>query len=187
VTLDLSRSGCPTRYHGCASRGEEAPPEVEKPYIDLIRREYYTLPQIMRCEAWNAELVTSICDGGTASRVQRRRFSRRRWTNDSVAGLKNTLILAAASTILGVVIGMMLAIMGISRSPWLRIPARVYTDIFRGLPAIVTILLIGQGFARLGRELFGPSPYPCGSVIPCASAGRCRPPSAPPDSPPMPA
>ncbi|WP_026870597.1 amino acid ABC transporter permease/ATP-binding protein [Inquilinus limosus] len=77
-------------------------------------------------------------------------------------GLKNTLILAFASTVLGVVIGMALAIMGISRSPWLRIPARIYTDIFRGLPAIVTILLIGQGLARAGRELFGPSPYPLG-------------------------
>ncbi|MGK9234178.1 amino acid ABC transporter permease/ATP-binding protein [Inquilinus limosus] len=77
-------------------------------------------------------------------------------------GLKNTLILAFASTVLGVVIGMALAIMGISRSPWLRIPARIYTDVFRGLPAIVTILLIGQGLARAGRELFGPSPYPLG-------------------------
>ena len=67
-------------------------------------------------------------------------------------GLKNTLILAAASTVFGVIIGMVLAIMGISRSPWLRIPARVYTDIFRGLPAIVTILLIGQGFARIGSR-----------------------------------
>ena len=104
MTLDLSRSGCPTRYHGYASRGEEAPPEVEKPYIDLIRREYYTLPQIMRCEAWNAELVTSICDGGTASRVQRRRFSRRRWTNDSVAGLKNTLIKTPAGTMQAAII-----------------------------------------------------------------------------------
>ncbi len=62
-----------------------------------------------------------------------------------MVGLKNTLILAAASTVLGVVIGMLLAIMGISRSPWLRIPARVYTDIFRGLPAIITIYLIGFG------------------------------------------
>ncbi|MGO1074613.1 amino acid ABC transporter permease/ATP-binding protein [Inquilinus sp. CA228] len=77
-------------------------------------------------------------------------------------GLKNTLILAFASTVLGIAIGMTLAIMGISRSPWLRIPARIYTDVFRGLPAIVTILLIGQGLARAGRELFGPSPYPLG-------------------------
>ncbi|WP_280924990.1 MULTISPECIES: amino acid ABC transporter permease/ATP-binding protein [Ciceribacter] len=86
-------------------------------------------------------------------------------------GLKNTLILAAASTVFGVIIGMVLAIMGISRSPWLRIPARVYTDIFRGLPAIVTILLIGQGFARIGRELFGPSPYPLGIMALSLIAG----------------
>ena len=86
-------------------------------------------------------------------------------------GLKNTLILAAASTVLGVIIGMILAIMGISRSPWLRIPARVYTDIFRGLPAIVTILLIGQGFARIGRDLFGPSPYPLGILALSLIAG----------------
>ncbi|MBW8726644.1 MAG: amino acid ABC transporter permease/ATP-binding protein [Inquilinus limosus] len=77
-------------------------------------------------------------------------------------GLRNTLILAFASTVLGVAIGMALALCGISRSPWLRIPARIYTDVFRGLPAIVTILLIGQGLARAGRELFGPSPYPLG-------------------------
>ncbi|SFO16485.1 polar amino acid transport system permease protein [Cohaesibacter marisflavi] len=77
-------------------------------------------------------------------------------------GLKNTLILAAFSTFFGVLIGIVLAVMGISRSPWLKLPARIYTDIFRGLPATVTILLIGQGFARIGRELFGPSPFPLG-------------------------
>jgi polar amino acid transport system permease protein len=86
-------------------------------------------------------------------------------------GLKNTLILAAASTVLGVVIGMVLAVMGISQSRWLRLPARIYTDIFRGLPAIVTILIIGQGFARIGRELFGPSPFPLGIIALSLIAG----------------
>ena len=86
-------------------------------------------------------------------------------------GLKNTLILAATSTVLGVILGMILAVMGISQSRWLRIPARVYTDIFRGLPAIVTILLIGQGFARIGREIFGPSPYPLGILALSLIAG----------------
>ncbi|MBB3609198.1 amino acid ABC transporter permease/ATP-binding protein [Rhizobium sp. BK602] len=86
-------------------------------------------------------------------------------------GLKNTLILAAASTVLGVIIGMVLAVMGISQSRWLRLPARIYTDIFRGLPAIVTILIIGQGFARIGRELFGPSPYPLGIIALSLIAG----------------
>ena len=57
---------------------------------------------------------------------------------------------------------MVLAVMGLSQSLWLRLPAKLYTDIFRGLPAIVIILLIGQGFARIGRQIFGPSPYPLG-------------------------
>ncbi len=86
-------------------------------------------------------------------------------------GLKNTLILAAASTVLGVIIGMLLAVMGISQSRWLRLPARIYTDIFRGLPAIVTILIIGQGFARIGREIFGPSPFPLGIIALSLIAG----------------
>ena len=88
-----------------------------------------------------------------------------------MVGLKNTLVLAFASTLLGIVIGMILAVMGISRAIWIRTPARVYTDIFRGLPAIVTILLIGQGFAGIGRQIFGPSPYPLGILALSLIAG----------------
>src|SRR4051812_42566754 len=77
-------------------------------------------------------------------------------------GLKNTLIISVAATAIGLVLGMLVAVMGISTSRWLRIPARIYTDIFRGLPAILTILLIGQGFARFSQSIFGPSPYPLG-------------------------
>jgi polar amino acid transport system permease protein len=77
-------------------------------------------------------------------------------------GLVNTLVISIWATVIGIVLGMVIAIMGISPSRWLRIPARVYTDIFRGLPAILTILLIGQGFARFSQSVFGPSPYPLG-------------------------
>ncbi|UWF77634.1 MULTISPECIES: amino acid ABC transporter permease [Microbacterium] len=86
-------------------------------------------------------------------------------------GLVNTLVISVCATVLGIVIGMILAIMGIARSPWLRIPARVYTDIFRGLPAILTILLIGQGFARISQQIFGPSPYPLGILALSLIAG----------------
>jgi len=79
-------------------------------------------------------------------------------------GLLNTLIISIAATVLGTVLGMVVAVMGISPSKWLRIPARIYTDLFRGLPAILTILLIGQGFARLSQSIFGPSPYPLGII-----------------------
>ena len=79
-------------------------------------------------------------------------------------GLLNTLIISITATILGVVLGMVIAVMGISPSKWLRVPARIYTDLFRGLPAILTILLIGQGFARFSQSIFGPSPYPLGII-----------------------
>lgn len=78
-------------------------------------------------------------------------------------GLPNTLLLAVSSGILGCILGMILAVMGISRNPVPRWIARVYTDIFRGLPAILTILLIGLGFGPAVRMLTGSTnPYPLG-------------------------
>ena len=78
-------------------------------------------------------------------------------------GLPNTLILAISSGFLGCLLGMVLAIMGISRNPVPRWIARVYTDIFRGLPAILTILLIGLGLGPVVRMLTGSTnPYPLG-------------------------
>ncbi|MGA8978155.1 MAG: amino acid ABC transporter permease [Pedococcus sp.] len=77
-------------------------------------------------------------------------------------GLPNTLILALTSAVIGTVVGMVLAIAGLSSSRWLRWPARVFTDIFRGLPAAVTILLIGVGLSPVGLQIWGPNPYPLG-------------------------
>ncbi|NEW38539.1 ABC transporter substrate-binding protein/permease [Nocardia cyriacigeorgica] len=79
-------------------------------------------------------------------------------------GLPNTLILAVVSGVLGTVLGMLLAVAGISRSRWLRWPARVYTDIFRGLPAVVIILLIGLGLGPVVGDLTGNNPYWLGAV-----------------------
>ncbi|QRP46319.1 amino acid ABC transporter permease [Amycolatopsis sp. FDAARGOS 1241] len=91
-------------------------------------------------------------------------------------GLVNTLILAGASAVIGTVLGMVLAVMGLSTKVWLRWPARVYTDIFRGLPAILTILVIGQGLGTLARPLVGTNPYPLGitalSLIAAAYIGE---------------
>ncbi|MDQ3404625.1 MAG: amino acid ABC transporter permease [Actinomycetota bacterium] len=91
-------------------------------------------------------------------------------------GLVNTLILAGFSAVLGTVLGLGIAVMGLSRSRWLRWPARVYTDIFRGLPSIVTILLVGQGLALAARPIVGTDPYPLGilalSLIAAAYIGE---------------
>ncbi|GAA2328053.1 MULTISPECIES: amino acid ABC transporter permease [Streptomyces] len=74
-------------------------------------------------------------------------------------GLRNTLILSVLSALLGSVIGMVLAIMSLSSRPWLRAPARVYTDIFRGMPAALTILMIGEGVFSAQISWLA-SPYP---------------------------
>ncbi len=79
-------------------------------------------------------------------------------------GLPNTLILALSSGIAGTVLGMLLAVAGISRTRWLRWPARVYTDIFRGLPAVVIILLVGLGVGPVVRGLTGNNPYWLGAA-----------------------
>lgn len=79
-------------------------------------------------------------------------------------GLPNTLILALVSGVLGTLLGMLLAVAGISRTRWLRWPARIYTDIFRGLPAVVIILLIGLGIGPVVKNLTGNNPYWLGAV-----------------------
>lgn len=79
-------------------------------------------------------------------------------------GLPNTLILALVSGVLGTLIGILLAVAGISRTRWLRWPARVYTDIFRGLPAVVIILLIGLGIGPIVKGITGNNPYWLGAV-----------------------
>ncbi|WP_329576113.1 amino acid ABC transporter permease [Kitasatospora sp. NBC_01250] len=77
-------------------------------------------------------------------------------------GVPNTLILSVTSAAIGTLVGLPLAVAGTARTRWLRWPARVYTDLFRGLPSAVTILLIGVGLAPEGLQIWGPNPYPLG-------------------------
>ncbi len=77
-------------------------------------------------------------------------------------GLPNTLTLTVCASVIGLALGMLLAVAGIARSRWLRWPARIYTDIFRGLPEVVVILIIGLGVGPLVSEVTHNNPYPLG-------------------------
>jgi len=77
-------------------------------------------------------------------------------------GLPNTLILTISASIIGLALGLALAVAGISRARWLRWPARIYTDVFRGLPEVVIILIIGLGVGPIVGGLTGNNPYPLG-------------------------
>lgn len=75
-------------------------------------------------------------------------------------GLQNTLVLSAFAMLFAVICGLLLSLLLVSRSLVIRAPAFMYVDIFRGLPAILTIYLVGQGLPIAGIAPFGRSPYP---------------------------
>src|SRR3954470_21832649 len=78
-------------------------------------------------------------------------------------GLRNTLLIAALAIVFGVVAGVLLAMLLLSRRRlvrlpgrrWARPPPRLYVDVFRGLPAIVTVSLVGVGLPAAGLRPFG--------------------------------
>jgi polar amino acid transport system permease protein len=61
-------------------------------------------------------------------------------------GAKNTLIFTLAGYVGGMIGGLILALMRLSEARLFRWVAAVYIDIFRGLPMLLTILIIGLGF-----------------------------------------
>ncbi|NJC69238.1 amino acid ABC transporter permease [Planosporangium thailandense] len=77
-------------------------------------------------------------------------------------GLLNTLILAAGATVIGLVVGIVLALGALSRHRVLRYPSMVYLDLFRGLPVVLTIFLLGQGLPFAGFHPLGYGSYPYG-------------------------
>lgn len=77
-------------------------------------------------------------------------------------GLRNTLELAVGAILVGLVLATPLSLMSISRRVWVRFPARAYIDLFRGLPTIVTIFLVGEGLPLSGVHFLGAGSYPYG-------------------------
>lgn len=73
-------------------------------------------------------------------------------------GLRITLLVWAGAVILGQILGVVVALMAISRRVVFRALAIVYIDIFRGLPAILTIVLVGVALPLTGLRPFGRNP-----------------------------
>lgn len=74
-------------------------------------------------------------------------------------GLPNTILLAVLASLIGIVAGLVIAIGLPSRHLAIRLGCRVYVDILRGLPHILTIYLIGQGLPLAGLSMFGTDTY----------------------------
>lgn len=76
-------------------------------------------------------------------------------------GALRTIQLAALAEVLGVVLGMVVAVFGLSKSAWLRFPAKVYIDFFRGTPLLMQLLVISFGLPFIGIRL---DPFPAGII-----------------------
>ncbi|MBU5819100.1 ABC transporter permease subunit, partial [Acinetobacter baumannii] len=71
-------------------------------------------------------------------------------------GLKNTLIYAVSAFVVGLIIGLIIALMRMSEVPLYRWLGTLYVEIFRGLPALLVLFLVTFGFPTLypGNPLF---------------------------------
>lgn len=74
-------------------------------------------------------------------------------------GLKNTLLIAFLAILGALGLGVVFSLLLISRHVLVRLPARIYVDVFRGLPAILAVLLVGAGLPIAGFEFFGRNTY----------------------------
>lgn len=86
-------------------------------------------------------------------------------------GYHNTITISIYSSLIGILIGVPLSLMAISRVSPIRFLARAYIDVFRGLPAIVTIFIVGQGLPFAGFRPFGQNPFPYGIIAISIVAG----------------
>jgi len=69
-------------------------------------------------------------------------FDRALWRAIIFRGLLATLQMAAAAAVLAVAFGMFLSIVRTARSAWLRVPALVVIEFFRGMPVLLLMLFI---------------------------------------------
>src|SRR4051794_7643089 len=77
------------------------------------------------------------------------------FTGPVLDGLRGTLLLTVTSMVIGVVLGVLIAIMRLSDNPILRVVAFVYTWFFRAVPRLVLAVLFGNLNILWDRVGFG--------------------------------
>ena len=72
-----------------------------------------------------------------------------------LAGLGNTLLLSATVVPLGLLGGLILALLARARSRWVRWPLMAWVDFFRAFPPLVLLIFLYAGLPFAGIELSG--------------------------------
>ncbi len=71
-----------------------------------------------------------------------------------LAGLRMTLLLAVSTMIVGLTLGMLLALAKLSTHAWLSRPAYAVTNFLRGIPEFLVLLIIYFGGTQVLNQLF---------------------------------
>src|SRR3954470_4795111 len=64
-----------------------------------------------------------------------------------------SLAISIGAMALGIVLGMLAALMRMSSRAWLRQPASIYVWLFRGTPVLVQLIIIYTGLPQIGITL----------------------------------
>jgi His/Glu/Gln/Arg/opine family amino acid ABC transporter permease subunit len=75
------------------------------------------------------------------------------WLPPLMRAAKITLYIAALSILVGATVGLLLALLKMSRRPFLRRPAALYIEVVRGTPALAQLYIVYFGLAGLGLTL----------------------------------
>lgn len=73
-----------------------------------------------------------------------------------IEGLKITMIIALFSMFFALILGVLIGIMSMSKSLFLRIPAKIYISFMRGTPLLVFLFILYYGIPVLGVEFKSP-------------------------------
>jgi His/Glu/Gln/Arg/opine family amino acid ABC transporter permease subunit len=79
--------------------------------------------------------------------------SLRVWLPPLLRAAKFTLNIALLSILVGAVVGLLLALLKMSRRPILRRPAELYIEVIRGTPALAQLYIVYFGLAGVGLTL----------------------------------
>ncbi|RYV52447.1 amino acid ABC transporter permease [Pengzhenrongella frigida] len=95
------------------------------------------------------------------------------WTSMVLKGLGATLRAAAVAAPLALVAGLLLALLRTARHAWLRLPAVVIIELFRGLPVLLMMFfgLLGFGWDAFGAVVFGLTVYNMAIIAEILRAG----------------
>ncbi len=76
-----------------------------------------------------------------------------------LAGLRITLLLAVSSLVIGLILGLLLALAKLSDHAWLSRPAYAFTNFMRGIPEFLVLLVIYFGGTQVLNSVFEPGTF----------------------------